>query len=602
MTSDEADPGPRTEAISAVGPPGPLEPAETRPAGWLLGGRYRIHERIGAGGMAEVFRATDELLARDVAVKVFRHHVDPDNSAGGPQRQSVELQALARLSHPNLITLFDGSIGEGGEPAFLVMELVHGPSLAARIAEAPLPPDEAAEIAGQLADALGYVHSQNMVHRDIKPANILLGVDGVSGDAAVRARLSDFGIVRLLGSERLTSVDFMVGTATYLAPEQARGADVGPPADIYALGLVLLEALTGVRAYRGSVLDAVTARLERSPEIPEHFPAPWPGLLQAMTAMEPELRPSAADVGRTLRAGRFAPLPLAGADFAPTAEVAAVDHSGTASVGGLGSAAAIADAALFDAPVGSGQPAFAQGIVPAGSATPVAHQMPATGSSAEWATGWAPEPAPESGTHRRLRGLLAAASVLLAAAVGLEGVLLSRHSSPAPAPATVTAPTAVESPVAPSPTRSPQPIVRSSSAVPSEAPVQTFSASSATAPSSAAPSSAAPSSAAPSSAAPSSAARSSAAPSSTAPTSRPPSSSAPAPVPSASTATRTVTATATAPAASTSPSTSPSGVASTSTPVTTSTSPSVSATTPATSAPPSAAGTPTPVVKADAKR
>ena len=588
MTSDDADPGPRTEAISAVGPPDPPEPAETRPAGWLLGGRYRIHERIGAGGMAEVFRATDELLARDVAVKVFRHHIDPDNSAGGPQRQSVELQALARLSHPNLITLFDGSIGEGGEPAFLVMELVHGPSLAARIAEAPLPPDEAAEIAGQLADALGYVHSQDMVHRDIKPANILLGVDGVSGDAAVRARLSDFGIVRLLGSERLTSVDFMVGTATYLAPEQARGADVGPAADVYALGLVLLEALTGVRAYRGSVLDAVTARLERSPEIPEHFPAPWPGLLQAMTAMEPELRPSAADVGRTLRAGRFASLPLAGADFAPTAEVAAVDHSGTASVGGLGSAAAIADAALFDAPVGSGQPAFAQGIVPGGSATPVAHQMPAT----EWATGWAPEPAPESGTHRRLRGLLAAASVLLAAAVGLEGVLLSRHSSPAPAPATVTAPTAVESPVAPSPTRSPQPIVRSSSAVPSEAPVQTFSASSATAPSSAAPSSAAPSSAA----------RSSAAPSSTAPTSRPPSSSAPAPVPSASTATRTVTATATAPAASTSPSTSPSGVASTSTPVTTSTSPSVSATTPATSAPPSAAGTPTPVVKADAKR
>lgn len=540
--------------------------------------------------MAEVFRATDELLARDVAVKVFRHHGDPDNSAGGPQRQSVELQALARLSHPNLITLFDGSIGEGGEPAFLVMELVHGPSLAARIAEAPLPPDEAAEIAGQLADALGYVHSQDMVHRDIKPANILLGVDGVSGDAAVRARLSDFGIVRLLGSERLTSVDFLVGTATYLAPEQARGADVGPAADVYALGLVLLEALTGVRAYRGSVLDAVTARLERSPEIPEHFPAPWPGLLQAMTAMEPELRPSAADVGRTLRAGRLASLPPAGADFVPTAEVAAVDHSGIASAGGMGSAAAIAGAVLFDAPVGSGQPAFAQGLVPAGSATPVAHQLAATGSSAEWApgsaTGWAPEPAPESGTHRRLRGLLAAASVLLVAAVGLEGVLLSRHSSPAPAPAPVTAPTAVESPVAPSPARSPQPIVRSSSAVPPEAPVQTFAVTSAPAPASAAPSSAA---------------RSAAAPSSAAPTSRPPSSSAPAPVPSASTATRTVTATATAPAASVSPSTSPSDVATTSSPVTASTSPSVSATTPATSAPPSAAGTATPVVKADAK-
>ena len=293
-----------TEAIPAA-PPQPGQP------GWMLGGRYRVVDRIGAGGMAEVFRAHDQLLARDVAVKVFRTHTDPDEVTGGVQRHELELQTLARLSHPNLITLFDGSIGSDGEPAFLVMELINGPSLAAQIAQAPLTEPMAREIAAQIAAALAYVHSQNMVHRDIKPANILLGSDGVAGEATgnpLRARLSDFGIVRLLGSEHLTSADLMVGTASYLAPEQARGAEVGPPADVYALGLVLIEALTGRRSFEGPALETALARLERSPEIPAGLPQPWPALLQAMTAMDPEARPTAAEVSRTLRDGVAVPV------------------------------------------------------------------------------------------------------------------------------------------------------------------------------------------------------------------------------------------------------------------------------------------------------
>ncbi|MDT4937059.1 MAG: eukaryotic-like serine/threonine-protein kinase, partial [Pseudonocardiales bacterium] len=239
--------------------------AEADRPGWVLSGRYRVHERLGSGGMADVFRAHDELLGRDVAVKVFRT-LGPAEEAGGPERQERELQALARLSHPHLITLFDASITD--RPAYLVMELVDGPSLAARLTDGPLPESEVRAIGSQIADALAYVHAQGMVHRDVKPANILLGTDGIAGDGVGRARLSDFGIVRLLGTERLTAADFTLGTASYLAPEQARGGDVTPAADVYSLGLVLIEALTGTRSFDGTPVEAVLARLSRSPDVP----------------------------------------------------------------------------------------------------------------------------------------------------------------------------------------------------------------------------------------------------------------------------------------------------------------------------------------------
>jgi eukaryotic-like serine/threonine-protein kinase len=297
--------------------------------------------------MAEVFCAHDELLARDVAIKVFRTHPGPADSTFGVQRQQLELQALARLNHPNLITLYDGSIAANDGPAFLVMELINGPSLAARIAEGPLPEPQVRELGVQIADALAFVHAEGMIHRDVKPGNILLGSDRATAEATVRARLSDFGIVRLMGSERLTSAEFTLGTASYLAPEQARGSDVGPPADVYALGLVLIEALSGVRSYDGPPLEVVMARLDRGPELPGNLPAPWPSLLAAMTALDPDGRPSAAQVADTLRgrtdAAVAAPIlvnPAEAAD-APTVGLAALDSAEAAAAG-----AAIAPASL----------------------------------------------------------------------------------------------------------------------------------------------------------------------------------------------------------------------------------------------------------------
>lgn len=308
--------------------------------GWVLGGRYRVLDRIGTGGMAEVFRATDQLLDRNVAVKVFRSSHVANDQGNGADRRRLELQALARLNHPNLITLYDGNLDE--TPPYLVMELIDGPSLAARIAEGPVPEPVVRQIGAQLADGLAYVHAQGMVHRDVKPENILLGVDRSDEDSAFRARLSDFGIVRLLGAERMTSADFTLGTASYLAPEQARGSGVDTAADVYSLALVLLEALTGQRAFEGGTpLEAAMKRLSQRPMIPANLPAPWPALLYAMTDSDPASRPTAAQVARTLRAG-----PTDTTTFIPLAAGAASAAAATTVLGGAVPAAAAGGAAL----------------------------------------------------------------------------------------------------------------------------------------------------------------------------------------------------------------------------------------------------------------
>jgi hypothetical protein len=380
----------------------PLATQDQDEPGWVLGGRYRVLDRLGTGGMAEVFRAHDQLLDRDVAVKVFRTAMDGADEASGEVRRELELQSLAQLSHPNLITLFDGSV-DGAGPAYLVLEMVHGPDLAGRLHDGPLPEPEVREIGAQLAEALAYVHAHGMVHRDVKPANILLGIDDTTTlPGSMRARLSDFGIVRLVGSSRMTSTDLTLGTASYVAPEQARGSNVGPAADVYSLGLVLTEALTGQRCFAGPVYETLAARLSAPPPIPEDLPAPWPALLAAMTAQDPAARPSAADVAQGLRRGT-APSPAAAV--------------------GTGAAAA----------VGTG-PEVAAGAVPLSHET-----TSALGALGSPVLPWHEPQAAAPRGRRRLGLFLLLAAVVLAGAVGV-GAFLVRGGDAGTPPAQVTPP------------------------------------------------------------------------------------------------------------------------------------------------------------------
>ena len=273
------------------------EETQTGMAGTVLGERYRVGQVIGDGGMGSVYRGTDMVLGREVALKVFRADVtDPDEL----RRQQAEARMLAGLNHPGLVTLFDtGTLLSGGrEVPFLVMELVSGTDLRNHLATGPLPGAEVARLGAELAGALQYIHHRGVVHRDIKPANILL--TRYTADSPLRPKLADFGIARMLDGARVTATNMVPGTAAYLSPEQASGEEVGPPADIYSLGLVLLEALTGKVAFPGPPLEAAVARLSKDPDIA--LGPRWTPLLAAMTARNPPDRPEAAAVAAELGA------------------------------------------------------------------------------------------------------------------------------------------------------------------------------------------------------------------------------------------------------------------------------------------------------------
>jgi serine/threonine protein kinase len=260
-----------------------------------LQNRYRLLEAVGHGAMATVYRAQDQVLDRDVAVKIFSATMnDPESSV----RQNAELQLLSGLSHHSLVPLFDAGVGTnslGENHLYLVMEFVSGPDLKARLKQGVLLPRQVAQIGLDVADALDYIHHRGIVHRDIKPANVLM-VDYGQDERFARARLTDFGIALIEGRERQTSDGATVGTAAYLSPEQARGETVGPASDIYSLGLVLLESLTGTVAFPGELVPSALSRLLNDPDIPQHLPADWRELIQAMTAREAEHRPDAREV------------------------------------------------------------------------------------------------------------------------------------------------------------------------------------------------------------------------------------------------------------------------------------------------------------------
>ncbi|MEU2021488.1 protein kinase [Streptomyces sp. NPDC016469] len=255
----------------------------------VLSGRYRLDEPLGSGGVADVYRGFDLRMRRPVAVKVFR----PDSRIDAEESWRGEAVILGRLHHPGLVTAFDAGHHDGR--AFLVMQLIEGTTLKERIAEGPLAPEETAELGVGLARALAHAHEAGIVHRDVKPSNILL-------DSACRPYLADFGISRPLDSTAGTATDTIMGTAAYLSPEQVLGRPVGRPADVYALGLVLLECLTGRLEYDGGPVESAIARLHRGPVLPPEAPERFRDLLRAMTAGEEQDRPTARDCADVLAA------------------------------------------------------------------------------------------------------------------------------------------------------------------------------------------------------------------------------------------------------------------------------------------------------------
>jgi GAF domain-containing protein len=281
----------------------------------VLGGRYRLGEQIGHGAMGTVHRARDETLGRDVAVKIL---AAPTANAG-EVRPDDEVQLLTHLNHHNVVTLLDAGtdLSDPDHPqVYLVMELIDGPDLRSRLSEGAMTPRDVGQIGVDLAEGLDYVHDHGVIHRDVKPANIIM-FDYSNDTDRVRAKLTDFSIAMMIeGPLTGGSDDGLAGTAAYVSPEQAKGEPLGPPSDIYSLGLVLLECLTGVAAYPGPPLQSALARLMRGPDLPAWLDPQWARLLEAMTATDPAARPTASETARTLReitasgTGRVAAAPI----------------------------------------------------------------------------------------------------------------------------------------------------------------------------------------------------------------------------------------------------------------------------------------------------
>ena len=261
--------------------------------GDMLAGRFRLDELIGRGGMATVFRAWDTMLGRPVAVKLLRPEItaDPDLAL----RFRREAHAAAVLHHPNVV----GYLGAGteGDTPFLVMELVEGEDLATRIRrEGRLPPGVAARIARDVANGLAIAHARGIVHRDVKPGNILV-------DAEDRARITDFGVARIAAEAEATIPGTTLGSVHYFSPEQAQGLATTPSSDVYSLGLVLFEMLTGTRPFGGETPAAVAlARVGAPAPSPRAVTAAVPADIDAVVVRALNPDPAA----RYPEAGAFA--------------------------------------------------------------------------------------------------------------------------------------------------------------------------------------------------------------------------------------------------------------------------------------------------------
>jgi tRNA A-37 threonylcarbamoyl transferase component Bud32 len=264
----------------------------------LLGDRYTLVELLGSGGMAEVYLARDNSLDRHVAIKVLRERYADDEEF--VERFRREALNAAALNHPGIVQVYDRGRTEDGD-FYITMEYVPGGTLKERIkAEGSLAPREAADMALRVADALAVAHDRGIVHRDVKPQNVLLTASG-------EAKVSDFGIARATSSETMTQTNAVLGTLAYMSPEQVRGERVGPASDLYSLGVLLYEMLTGELPYRGD--DPIATAMKRLDEEPPHpretnpaVPEELDALVARLLAKDPGDRyASAASLSRDLR-------------------------------------------------------------------------------------------------------------------------------------------------------------------------------------------------------------------------------------------------------------------------------------------------------------
>lgn len=271
--------------------------------GFVLSGRYRLAGALASGGMGQVWSAVDEVLDRRVAIKVMHPQTAAEQAL--VRRFHAEATIATQLTHPGIVDVFGH--GEHDGLAYLVMELVEGPTLAHVVGErGALPPAQVGHVVSQLASALEHAHAAGVIHRDLKPSNVLLAPGG-------EVKLMDFGIAKSLDGPSHTGIGEVLGTTYYISPEQALGEPVTPATDLYSLGVLGHELLTGAKPFdRGTPIATALAQVEEPPpRLPATVPAGLADLVLRCLAKDPAQRPDAPGVVAALASLEQMPVPVA---------------------------------------------------------------------------------------------------------------------------------------------------------------------------------------------------------------------------------------------------------------------------------------------------
>jgi serine/threonine protein kinase len=372
-----------------------------------LSGRYETSERLGSGGMSNVYKATDRILERTVAVKILAEHLSDDERFVARFRR--EALAVAKLIHPNIVQVYDTGVDEGRH--YIVMEYVEGRSGAQILQrQGSVEAETAAEVGIQACAGLDYAHRRGIIHRDVKPGNLMI-VGGPVGGGEMTVKLTDFGIARAIEQTRITQVGSVVGTAAYLAPEQVRGEEATPATDVYALGVVLYQFLTGRLPYEGSSLAELAVRQQNEKPLPpstynSDVPAPLGAAVLRALEGDPNRRYASADELETgLRLG------LEGED------VTLPEAPGTAATGVLGGDTAATRQLRRDTAQTEYRPAQSQTRRPQPRVAP---PPPVSAPPPRAAT-----PKQRSGFSRFVRFLLALVALVLVAAAVATAVIVT---------------------------------------------------------------------------------------------------------------------------------------------------------------------------------